>query len=298
MKKYFALLFVVLMYGNNAVACDACGCAVSGSGIGLLNNYRTNIIGFRYSNVHFQASELLEGRTKDWFQQGELFARVQVANRWRVSAQLPFQWNKRETYTGNHQTEGLSDLRILGHFAFIDNTPIGKKGNLYWELGAGAKMPTGKYDPDLLDQDMPDNFNPGNGSWALLAQSNLVFTYGKYGLNLITSAQFNSESSSGYQFGNQYSAALMAFADYDLGIRSKIVPFAGFTAEKITGDQLANGNSAHSTGSEGIFGVLGANVRYDRWQLGGTFSQPLTQNYSDGEVDAKRRFTVELNFFF
>ncbi len=77
----------------------------------------------------------------------------------------------------------------------------------------------------------------------------------------------------------------------------RIVPYAGLNGEFIEDDTYANGNTVHSTGGTALFATAGLNVGWDKWQLGAAYSNPINQNYSDGEVVAKQRFSIELNYF-
>ncbi|MEO1263410.1 MAG: transporter [Bacteroidota bacterium] len=297
MARYISVLAFLLFATVNGEACDACGCSISGQGIGLLTNFRTNVAGIRYFNTPFHAAPL-EGSTEDRFHLAEFFVRYQFNKRFKLMLSQPYRYNvRRDLHASSLDIDGIADTRILGSYALVDQW-TSNTSRLYWELGAGIKLPVGKYDADIHDRDMPENFNIGNGSWGYLLQTSAVYSNNQFGISLNAASQLNGKTSAGYHFGNQISGSLLLFTEKSLGKKGRIVPLVGGSAEIISKDKFANGKNVHSTGGRGLYGMIGVNAGFDRWQLGASFSKPLTQHYSDGEVIADDRFSIEMNYFF
>ena len=251
MAKYIMALTILLSVATEGVACDACGCSISGHGIGLLTNFRTNVAGVRYFNTPFQTAPTF-GSTNDRFHLLEAFVRYQVNPRIKLTVTQPYRLNYRHDKDAETlHTNGISDTRLMGSYAFVDER-MGAGSRLYWELGAGVKLPVGKYDNDLHKQDLPDNFNIGNGSWGYLFQSGLVFSANRFGVSFNAATQLNGKTSSGYRFGSQFSGSMLFFAEKTLGEKGRIVPLAGLSGELVSKDQHANGNEAHGTGGKGF----------------------------------------------
>ena len=298
MAKYISVLAFLMLVTVQGFACDACGCSISGQGIGLLTNFRTNVVGVRYFNSPFHASPISGNSTNDRFHVMELFVRYQINSKIKLMLTQPFRSNvRKELERENLIVSGLSDTRFVATYALVDKW-VGADTRLYWEVGSGFKLPIGKYNEDILDKDLPDNFNPGNGSWGLLIQSGSVYSFKQYGVSLNSSVQLNAKTSAGYHYGHQFSSTLTFFIEKALGKKSRLIPFAGLSGELIGKDQHENGNNAHNTGGYGLLANLGMNFGYEQWQLGASFSKPISQNYSDGEVLADERFSIEMNYFF
>lgn len=297
MVKYIAVLAFVLSTAVEGFACDACGCSIAGQGIGLMTNLRTNISGVRYYYNPFHASPN-EGSTQDHFHVFEAFIRYQVNTRLKLTLTQPYRNNIRQDDGAETlQQNGFSDTRLVGSYALLDKW-VGKDSRLYWEMGGGLKFPIGKYDADILDSDLPDNFNVGNGSWGFLFQSSAVYSFNQFGISLNTSAQLNAETDAGYHFGNQLSSSLMLFAEKTFSEKGRLIPFAGLNVEAATKDRHANSRKVHGTGGQGLYANVGLNIGLANWQVGASYAKPLTQNYSDGEVLADGRFSIEMNYFF
>lgn len=195
--RYAIVLTILLLHGSNVIGCDACGCSISGQGIGLMTNYRTNLAGVRYYNIPFHAAPSLGKATNDVFHVQETFMRYELTEKFKVSFAQPYRINVRKGASENNMSlNDFGNASLTAHFAAIDKWG-GKSTKLYWEVGAGVKLPTGKYDEKLEDEDLPDNFNIGNGSWGGLLQTSLVISKNQFGINWTANGQLNGETSAG-----------------------------------------------------------------------------------------------------
>lgn len=295
-KSIAALAVFLCVLGTKAPACDACGCSVSGAGAGLLGNFRQNFVGLQYHFAPF-ASTLGHGGY-DYFHTAELSVRYRLAKRLNLQLHQPLRFNVRQHPDGNDTRSGLGDTRLLGNFILLNQLSLGKKMKLYAEAGAGVKAPTGHFDGRIRDENLPENFNPGNGSWALLLQSNLVLSYQNAGLAFTVMHQRNGASSTDYRFGNQLTTQLFLYYQTWPFAFVQLTPFAGVFAERVERDVNPNGKFAPGTGGSGYFAAAGFNLKLDNWLLGASWSQPFQQSYSSSEVDAKGRLSVQLSHIF
>ena len=298
-RSVIALAVFLLVFAEKGKACDACGCSVNGVGVGLMAAYRQNYIGIQYQYAPFSSKLVHAQGAVDEFHTFELAARYRL---WRrLSLQLMQAWrlNNRQHPDGDASLNGLGDTRLLANFAVLNQLPLGNEFRLYAEVGAGTKAPTGKFDPNLHnEQNLPENFNPGNGSWAYLLQSNLVLSRKGAGLALSGSYQHNLPSEGGYRFGGQWSGQALLFNEFPLPGRLSVTPYGGFSIEKVAQDEKADGKYAPSTGGRGCFAAAGLNLKFDNWLLGAALSQPFSQHYSNAEVEAKGRLTVQVSHIF
>ncbi len=298
-KSVIALAMFLLLLVEKGTACDACGCSVNGVGVGLMATYRQNYIGFQYQYAPFSSTLEHAHGAKDYFHAFELTLRFRVFSRLNVQLSQPYRLNIRKSPDGNGTRSGLGDTRLIANYIILNQVPLGKNYKLYAEAGGGVKAPIGDFNPDLhASQNLPENFNPGNGSWAGLLQTNLVLSRKNAGLTLSGTYQRNRPSSDGYRFGGQWSGQALLFNQFSLSSRAWLTPFAGMSAEKVWRDVKADGKYAPSTGGNGLFAAAGLNLRFDNWLIGASYSQPLQQHYSNAEVEAKGRFVVQLSHIF
>ncbi len=288
----------MLFWAASILACDVCGCSANGYGAGLLSAYRYNTISLRWYHSPFE--QILEQGipTKDVFQRIDVNLRYHLSGRWIGNLVLPFQWNYREGPDRSLSLEGLGDTRFTLAYVVLDNILVGEKGQLYWELGTGVKAPTGKFDNDLYQADLPENFNIGNGSWASLWQTSLLYNWGKLGWVNNLAYQLNGRTKEDYHFGNQLSVSSMVFARQSVSPTAELIPFAGVFYEEIAQDLFYADNAAHGTGGSGYYLTAGLNAKYQDLLLGGSVFVPFQQNYADGEMEAKTRLTIDLTYAF
>ncbi len=298
MVRTFMILAFLGATAYQSKGCDVCGGFVNSGGIGLVANYQNNLIGLRWFSTAFHANAPSEARTKDDFKAAEFVVQYRLNSRFRLTAFQTYKWNRRQTAEGNTMSlHGLADTRLWAHYALM-NRQLSEQANWYWDVGAGLKFPFGKYDPDIHEQELPENFNVSNGSWGYLMQSNMVVISGKWGLNASGSLQLNGESSSGYHFGRQLAANLLAFRRIAVGENLLLTPYVGSYFERLGTDEYANGKEVPGTGGNGHYLQGGIQLSWADWQLGFSTSQPLSQRYAEQETIAKGRYSINLSYYF
>ena len=213
MTRYITLLVVFFLALSESFACEVCGCSASSAGLGLVSGFRNHTLGLRWSEASFEgAGEGQDVGAQDAFHTYELFARYHLSSRWLLAAGLPYRRNVRQASDGDRLSQdGFSDPRLLVGYVLLDQQQLGKSGKLYLEVQAGAKFPLGRYNSDIHQENLPENFNTGYGCFAYLAQANAVLLMGKAGLSWSASAQFNGRSTDDYRFGRQLTSSLLGF---------------------------------------------------------------------------------------
>lgn len=286
-----------MLIGVGALACDICGCSVSSNGVGLLSAYQYNTVGIRWFSTHFKQHPDF-GSTKDNFKTIDIYAQWHFKNRLRLSIFQPYKWHIRNTGNTTTSIDGFGDTRLVANYALVNNLKLTDASSLFWELGGGVKLPTGKFNAQIHRTGLPENFNLGNRSWAFTAQSNLVYNLSKIGIISFTNYQYNLVSSSEYHFGGQFSNTLAVFAQNSITRRFKTIPHAGFYFEHVEKDKLYNKNDAHGTGGHGLFASGGINFVVSDFLIGSSFMLPIKGKYGEQEVLAKPRVALELAYIF
>ena len=298
--KQILLLAVFISISIGVLACDVCGAGATTATGGLMPFYHKNYLRAGWFHTPFETVNEYGNNTKDYFHTTEISLRYHFSERWKINVHQPLSFNFRQSELEREQKlSGLGDTRINAFYTLLNRKEISEKSTLSGEVGVGAILPIGKFDPDIHRENLPENFNPGNGTWGSFLQTNWVWQFEKTGLSSAASIRLNAKSSDGYQYGNQTSTNLLFFTRQKVGGSLLLMPFAGIYYENISTDKYFNSQlKVEGTGGEGAFIQAGLNIVKNEWILGANFSQPISHNYSQNEVIPKTRFSIDLTYFF
>jgi len=286
----------------SASACDACGCSISQSYTGLMPRLGGHFAGLWWQHQRYQTfsedafTGLRQGEAA-YFNSFELRSRFQLHPRWQASAVIPYAYQMRERGDVVSTLDGLGDAVGMLHFlAFSSQDSLKQALRHRVMLGAGVKLPTGKFQrPGPLEVVNP-NFQVGTGSWDALFNLSYTLRYESWGLNLDATYRYNGQSSNGYRFGNRWSGVLNVFRLERIGT-VELMPSLGLFYER---DELDTENNLYriQTAGEALLANAGLELFWRQYNLGATYSTPLQQNLNDGLVEAAPRLAVHLNYFF
>lgn len=299
MLKSVCLLICSLLMVSSTYAHDSCACSGSKGGVGLLSNFRNNNLSLSWYQSAFRSTVGYGEPTQDRFSTVELSMRYLVHPRLSVSAFLPYQFNLRQEDNESISMNGLSDIRLNVDYIFVNNPCFSDKAKIYFDAGLGVQAPTGKYDALIEQQHLPDNFNPGRGSWAVGVRSTFIFTYSGFGVLVNGSYWKHGKTSTDMTFGEETNVGLWLFGDLKIKAGFKISPYLAVNFEKVNQNLGAEGFAIRGTGGEATMMSFGANVELnEQFIIGGAFLNPLQANYSDGEIEARSRMTLNLTYLF
>lgn len=297
MKALTLTLLLAFASLNAAHACDVCGCSISGTGMGLMSAFRTNFASLTWQQVAFQGSLLHGSGSYDQFHTLDLNVRYHVSARWKVQWQQPYRINIRDTQGEISKLHGIGDARASINYTLLPN--VGENLKWYAELGIGAQLPTGAYNAEIHTLDLPENFNVGQGNWALLFQPRLIVQWQQAGLLAAAMHQRNTASRSGYTFGNQLAAQLQAFYQFNLKSSDRwLSPYIGLIHERIEQDRYANGTLVSGTSGTGWFLNAGMSFKLPSIMCSASIATPQRQMYSLSEVTAQNRVMVQVSYLF
>jgi len=294
------MLCLILGVQSYGVSCDACGCLPGNMGFGLLTDYKVNYFRVSYFSSRFNSStEHDHHNSSDRFQLIDLSFRFSVKDFPRINfyGQLPYKFNDRMSGDKSNKISGLSDVSLGANYTLIKNRQLSSNSQLYLEAGIGLSMPTGKYDGDILNQNLPENFNLGRGSFGYITQLNSVLNFKHFGVLWNNNLQINGKTNEGYLFGKQYSTQLNAFKELDTK-HVQIIPNFGLLYEQISRDKSADNYYVSETGGKGLFANVSLNFKTNSWLAGISISQPLAENYSSGVIEAKGRAAIHFSILF
>lgn len=296
------LLF--LLAHSQLISCDACGCSMSQINWGILPNQSSHYLGLwwqyqRYGS--FSGSEfdaLDEQYAEEQFNLIELRGRFNINKKWKLFGIVPYAYHIRERDGAEVILNGLGDITLMANYQVL-STPdsLQKVVRHSVAVGAGLKLPTGSFQ-EIEDQETFANpyFQVGTGSWDILF--NLVYTlrWNNFGLNTDFTYKWNTTNSNDYKFGNRFNGALTLFQLTNLGT-FQIMPNIGVFVEQAEWDVMDNFYRTF-TGGEAVFGNLGMELYFNRFNLGANYNHPIYADWSNGQLEPEGRYSVHFNVFF
>jgi len=276
--------------------CDACGCSANGGSMGFSSMLNSNFVGIRYIHQSYKSRDGVFNNSP-WidenFNTAQLWARVPITERIEVMALVPYHFNNREKATGKENIDGLGDITLMGFYTLFGTKSDSATVFHKFQLGAGVKAPTGKYD-SANNGSINPSFQLGTGSWDYTLASEYTVKKNNLGLNATVNYVFKTENEKNYQFGNQFNYAATLF--YSAKIDNlDIVPQLGLAGEKYD-ENKDHGEDVPLTAGDILFGKMGVELGLQKFSLGLSTMLPINQNLTGGRVEANYRWSLNLNY--
>lgn len=276
--------------------CDACGCSANGGSMGFSSMLNSNFVGIRYIHQSYKSRDGVFNNSP-WidenFNTAQLWARVPVTERIEVMALVPYHFNNREKATGKENIDGLGDITLMGFYTLFGTKSDSATVFHKFQLGAGVKAPTGKYD-SANNGSINPSFQLGTGSWDYTLASEYTVKKNNLGLNATVNYVFKTGNEKNYQFGNQFNYAATLF--YSAKIDNlDIVPQLGLAGEKYDKNK-DHGEDVPLTAGDILFGKMGVELGLQKFSLGLSTMLPINQNLTGGRVEANYRWSLNLNY--
>lgn len=276
--------------------CDACGCSASGGSMGFASMLNTNFVGIRYFNQSYKSTDGLYTNSpwyKENFNTVQVWARIPVVKRVQVSVLLPYHFHNRETKTGDQSINGIGDITVLGMYQLYQTHKDSTFLVHSLMVGGGIKAPTGKFDQANAGAVNP-SFQVGTGSWDYLLAAEYIIKRKKFGLNTLLNYTIKTKNQKQYQFGNQLNYAGTFFYLYEKD-KLSIAPQFGLAGEVYESNLQYNQRVRKSSGDI-LFGKVGFEVGRNKFSFGANAMLPISQNLASNRVEAKYRFSLNLNY--
>ncbi|CAM4080511.1 MULTISPECIES: transporter [Flavobacterium] len=275
--------------------CDSCGCSASGGSMGFASMLNSNFVGIRYFNQSYESNDGLYSNSP-WYQEKfntvQVWGRIPVMKNVQISVLIPYHFHSRERAIGKQKIEGLGDITALGMYQVYET----KKDSTFshsWQVGAGLKMPTGKFNEANSGAVNP-SFQVGTGSWDYLFATEYVIKRKQFGLNSMLNYIIKTENDKKYRFGNQINYASTLFYWYEAS-KFVISPQIGIAGE-VYKDNYQHGQKLRDTAGDIVFSKFGFEIGKDKFSLGANVMLPINQNLTGGNVNANYRWSVNFNY--
>jgi len=308
MRKKITLAFLLAIFTFSAShACDICGCGVGSYYIGILPDFNKRFIGLRYQHKTLTThlgpfGERTPITADETYQSAELWGGWNIGKKFRVLAFVPYNFNERISQTGNGTKNGLGDIALMGYYnLFSKSTTVGQKllvQSLF--LGAGVKMPTGKYEPSerLAVSESPNNFQLGTASTDFTLNATYDVRLMDAGINLNVNYKINTANRYEYRYGNKFTTNALAYYKFRIAHALTIAPNAGVLYETAQKDTESKKYEVATSGGYSLSAVAGIELAMDRFSVGANYQNVRSQDLAGGRANAGNRVMVHTSFAF
>lgn len=303
MKKLTIIISIIFSSLINATACEICGCGTGNYYIGLLPQFNNHFIGLRYQYSSFKTTMKDDATqySNDRFQTPELWGGWNIGKKWQALAIVPFNFIHQESDDGTTANSGIGDIAMVGNYKILDIASSTDSKKLITQqlwLGAGIKIPTGKYIVDHNDEALVAlaNTQTGSGSTDFILNASYNISINNFGINTGGRYKINTANNDQYLFGNRFSAN--SFAYYSIRKKNTIItPNAGLLYDHSDANEL-NNEKIEMTGGYFFSTAAGLEVSVKKVTIGFNAQLPLSQNFSDNQTKAKVKGMIHVTFGF
>ncbi len=283
-------------YFSPEVDCDACGCSVSAMNSGIESLIENKFVGIRYLYQHYHAQEDAFSKQlsqKQHFQTTMIWMRFPLNDRMVIAATIPYHFHEKKG-RNNDKINGFGDVNLTTIVQVL-KTKSSEEKQMHHQLSlaSGLKIPVAKFDEKSTETSNP-SFQLGTGSWDTQLALHYHLQYQNNALQLITDYTIKSENKKKYRFGNQWNQLLQMQRFFPLengGINAKI----GFQNEIYEANKQFGEKIPKTKGDLQLM-KYALELSHKKINLGLEYYQTLSSNLNAGEVEAKNRMGVFVNY--
>lgn len=300
--KFIYSSFLLLLI-KTSLACDVCGCSLSGYNMGLFPDVNKSFVGFKFNQAKFTSTvwhSSNQGSTEsnaDSYYRSDFLVRFKLLDRVNIIAQLPYVYNRMVSDEMKTQNVGIGDPSLLVSYKLLGGDLLNGKQSLIFS--GGIKFPLGKFNEQVGGVLINPNFQNGSGTFDAIVNANYSFRKKITGFNVESSYKINSTNKFDYRFGNQFNAAVNNFYFFEEKKLAHLYYF-GLYYEMAARHQSQE-KPVFNTGGIGLYGNFGLQVYVKKFRFGSRFQLPLVQKFHTDnltEIIAKPRFELDCIFFF
>lgn len=310
MKKIFLSFFIILaLSGTEVAACPICGCGVGGFYIGLLPSYKSQFIGVRYlySNYETHLKDDASEFSFDHYHQLEVYGGVTLG-KWQLLGFIPYHINHQLTDDRIINRNGIGDITLLANYNLWQSDKLTKNNTSVSQglwLGAGIKLPTGKYSVDFsdsvndeLDELLGDvNSQMGTGSTDIILNAMYNISFGKAGINSTANYKINTTNNNHFRYGDRFSFNSFAYYQLSAGKKINLAPNIGMLYQYTSQNALFD-DKVKETGGYVLATSAGVDVNFKKITIGTNIQLPVAQNYAHGQTVEKVGGLVHVTYTF
>lgn len=302
MKKMLFVCISLLLIAQDMKACEICGCGVGNFYMGLLPNFKTKFIGFRYGFLNYR-SVMASDKTQfsnDSYQTMEIWSGWNIGKRWQVLGFVPYHLNRKVSDDGVTEINGMGDISVLANYQLFHTRKIHQRNKTIEQqlwLGGGVKLPTGKYQINLADTSThigDVNAQTGTGSTNFLFNTMYSLQINQWGWNTSLTYQLNTKNKDQYQFGNRFTINSIGYYRFRVAGMG-ISPNLGVLYEHSASNRL-DGIRQDLTGGFVWNASMGVECNFNKMAIGINTQLPVKQQFAEGQTRSQWRGLVHLSF--
>jgi hypothetical protein len=297
MKRKLLISIILVLSSYFGFSCGMCNCYLS-----VEPGYNNDMVGLRIRHEgfhgehdHSHGSSAHQEDLHEYFNTYEVYTRWYPLDKLQVLATLPYANNYNSINgTRSDQITGVGDLMMLGSYQLFNSFPNENKSVRHRVLvGAGVKLPTGKYNI-ATDGEVDELHQPGTGSTDLIAGTNYFAKKGKSGLHVYSTYKYNTINKNDYRFADRFNVNCNYL--YELTKKDwSFYPNTGLYYETAKADEQ-NGQPVDDTGGQAFFANMGIDIFYKKFSLNLNGQFPLSQNLYGNQPQNLHRFLVGINY--
>ena len=304
MRK-LVLIFIILVLGIIELsACDVCGCGNNGNYIGILPEFQKRLFGLRYRSNSLRTHLGQNGRdtyltTQEVYNTLEVWSSYKISKKLNLVYFIPFNFNAKETSTGNSTINGLGDVGITTFYSLFKRNTLTSFNKVFiheLRLSAGLKLPTGKY-KNLHDGLTSQLFTLGTGSVDLSLGAVYEARLNNTGINLSANIKQNSKNNQGYQYGSKFQTNIQVYQKIFIKENYVISPNLGVQMERTSKDYLSN-SLVDNTGGSLTTVSMGVEIKMKNIFIGVNYQIPIYQHIANDMIKANSRSMVHVSYSF
>ena len=298
MKYASLILGFCFLWSLDLKACDACGCSLMGNRTPLLSASNKSYLTVGWQSSGFKSIAEQSMGSIDQFRVLDISSQYYFNDKLSVMGSIPYKFNARDLNNTRREINGLGDIRLQAAYSFLQKQIDENKPGLFLQGNAGVSLPTGEYDPNIHDSDLPENFNPGNGSLGFSGGLTFTVTKPAGGIEFDNNTTYYLPSTGGYQFGGQYSSRVTFYANVSVKESFQWLPFVGLEYQHVSKDQYANGIAVEETGGDNLLGTVGTQVKTGPLLISGFINIPIIDQYANQTVELQQQFRLSATYIF
>lgn len=251
---------------------------------------------YRFSSFRTVLKDSPDQFSKDFYQTIELWGGWSIGKRWQLLAFIPYNIVYQNSDEGITRHNGFGDASLLINYKLLNKVSINKSQQLW--IGGGIKLPTGSFSIDQTDPDLASiaNSQVGSGSTDFLLNANYSLKISQWGISTNASYKINSTNKDDYKFGNVFSANSFFFYTLPAG-KTVLMPNAGLLYEHAAVNNLQN-EKIGLTGGNLLTAAAGAELSFNKVNIGLNLQAPLAQNFAEGQTKTKLKGMMHVTFAF
>ena len=218
---------------------------------------------------------------------------INILPKFKTMIIVPYHFLERISSNSHFENNGIGDISLIGLYQIVSSNESSKINHQPY-LGAGVKLPTGKFDQSSMS--LNPGLQLGTGSTDYVFLSEYLLSYKKFSVQNLLNYQYKTENKNRFQFGQHYNLNMNFM--YNLEINQiKLVPQMGYSLE-YNSENIDFGVVQPNSTSVLHLWRIGLMMKYNEWTLSLQYFRPMSQQMFNDKVELINRFGIGFHYNF